>query len=634
MIATTMTMSATVAAALALWAASPPPPAGDEVLALVVTNNRSTRLERPDLQYADDDGARYYRMFRGVASPPGLLLLTRFDRATADAHPDLVALARPPRRRELEQALAALAARVAEARRQGRRTHFYFVYAGHGDVELGKGYLDLEDGRLDAAFLERQVVEAVGADVQHLVLDACNSFFVVNPRKPGGRRWATPRDLALGFARRHPGVGLFLSTNTEAEVYEWSELESGIFSHEVRSGLSGAADADGDGRISYRELAAFVDTANQHLQGANLRPQIFFRGPAGDDGATLFAPQLARGRRLALGEGARRLWIRGARGQRLIDLHKEEAPVTLVVPGNGAQSLSVIEWRPPPAAGAPPALREYEVAAGEGEVVLAGLTAGPADGASRGGARLFSGLWQAPFGARAFSRWQRTRAQAPEPVYGVSAADEARMRHYLTFIAETDRQATGGMALSLLGTGGMMTGTAVAAALARPRWEGARTQALMLGGGGLLMLGAGLHFALRPSHGEQALASFEAELAGSPENRALAVARTEGHLDAIAARERAGLRVFAGLMGAAGAAAAAGTTVRLVRGDIHGRQTATLAAGYGTAALLGLLSYRLFTLESPTARLLRLYREDPGLQLRFQLAPVPAGMGPGVAGKF
>src|SRR3546814_11212561 len=47
------------------------------------------------------------------------------------------------------------------------------------------------------------------------------------------------------------------------------------------------------------------------------------------------------------------------------------------------------------------------------------------------------------------------------------------------------------------------------------------------GGGGLLMMGAGLHFALRPSHGEKALASFEAELAASPESRALAVARSE-----------------------------------------------------------------------------------------------------------
>jgi hypothetical protein len=221
-------------------------------------------------------------------------------------------------------------------------------------------------------------------------------------------------------------------------------------------------------------------------------------------------------------------------------------------------------------------------------------------------------------------------------VYGVSAADEARMRHYVTFIAETDRQATGALALSLLATGGLMTGSAAAAAFARPRWEGARTQALLMGGGGLLLLGAGLHLSLTPSHGQQALASFEAARAGAPEDRARAVARTEAHLDAIAARERTGLRVFAGLVGAGAAAAAVGTTVRLARGQLHGRQTATLAAGYGSAALLGLFSYRLFTLESPTTRLLRLYRDDPDLKLRLALEPLPAeaGLGWGLAGRF
>jgi len=114
-------------------------------------------------------------------------------------------------------ALRATQAGIAEAHRAGKRTELYFVFAGHGDVEAGVGYLDLEDGRIDSTFLEQEVVDRVAADVQHIILDSCNSFFVVNPRKPGGRRWATPRDLALGFARHHPNVGLFLSTNSEAD---------------------------------------------------------------------------------------------------------------------------------------------------------------------------------------------------------------------------------------------------------------------------------------------------------------------------------------------------------------------------------------------------------------------------------
>ena len=35
--------------------------------AIVVTSNRSPRLSRPDLRYADDDGAKYYELFRMLA---------------------------------------------------------------------------------------------------------------------------------------------------------------------------------------------------------------------------------------------------------------------------------------------------------------------------------------------------------------------------------------------------------------------------------------------------------------------------------------------------------------------------------------------------------------------------------------
>ena len=37
------------------------------VFALVVTSNKSQKLSRPDLHYADDDGARYYELFRTMA---------------------------------------------------------------------------------------------------------------------------------------------------------------------------------------------------------------------------------------------------------------------------------------------------------------------------------------------------------------------------------------------------------------------------------------------------------------------------------------------------------------------------------------------------------------------------------------
>jgi hypothetical protein len=52
-----------------------------------------------------------------------------------------------------------------------------------------------------------------------------------------------------------------------------------VFSHEVRSGLYGAADGDGDGFVSYREIAAFVTRANQQIPNQRFRPEVYFRPP-------------------------------------------------------------------------------------------------------------------------------------------------------------------------------------------------------------------------------------------------------------------------------------------------------------------------------------------------------------------
>jgi hypothetical protein len=603
--------------------------------ALVVTNNRSTRLERPDLQYADDDGARYYQLFRGIAPAERVILLTRFDRTTAATHPELADVARPPRLAEVRAALASLRAATAAARRDGKRTELYFVFAGHGDVEGGVGYLDLEDGRIDSSFLEHEVVDGVGADVEHIVLDSCNSFFVVNPRKPGGRRWATPSDLALGFAKHHPNVGLFLSTNSEAEVYEWSELESGIFSHEVRSGLSGAADANGDGQVSYAELAGFVDRANARLPRANLRPQVFHRGPGGEADAPLFSPAQARGRRIDLGAAERRLWIRGAAAERLIDLHKEEGAMTVVVPGQPEQPLSIVEWRPAAEPDDRPTMKEYDVPAGAERVSLAALEAHTAGAGARGGNVMFGNLFDAPYGPRAFAAFRDAEVHATQPVFGISASDEARMRHYLTFIADSDRTTARAQAYTLGTFGAWFLGTGVALYASQPRWNDTRGLGVVAGGLGLVMLASGIRLGVMKLPGEAALQSFELQLRESPDNRALAVAKTEADLDALARAERRTVHVAQGIVGGTALLIAGVTTAELVNGDIHARANAGgVVYGYGFAAAMAFLLWETRDVETPTQRLLRLYRSDPELKVDVGFAPAPGGGGFSLSGRF
>jgi hypothetical protein len=306
-------------------AASPVPPS--TTLVLVVASNRGPALDRPPLQYADDDGAKYHEVFASLAGEANTTLLTEFDSDTARLFPQLAASVEAPTRAHVDSAIERFAHRASEAHRMGQHVGFYFVFAGHGDVDEGRGFLELADGAFTADDLDA-LLRRIGADEAHVILDSCNSFFVVNPRKPGGRRFATPRDAAEKLARQLPNVGVFLSTSAEAEVFEWSELQSGVFSHTVRSGLMGAADANHDGRVSYEELAAFVSTAAAEIKNPLYRPKVFARGPNGDDDRTLFDLSQTHALTLTVDQSSSlRLAVRDRDGLRWLDAHKEAGQV-------------------------------------------------------------------------------------------------------------------------------------------------------------------------------------------------------------------------------------------------------------------------------------------------------------------
>ncbi len=633
--------SLTVLAALILVLIPSAPVAAAEetrTFALVVTNNRSSSLSMPDLQYADDDGARYYRLFRSVADADNVVLLTTFDRASAAAYPELLDVARAPTTAAVESAARRIAAAVQSARKAGSKTAFYFVYAGHGDVERGRGTIDLEDGRVDGQFLERAIIETIPADTKHVLLDSCDSFFVLNPRKPGGRRWATPKDMALGFSKRHPEVGLFLSTNSDAEVFEWSELESGVFSHELRSGLSGAADVDGDGSVSYAEAAGFVDQANQRITRDNLRPHIYFRGPNGESTSPLFRPSKAKGRRLVLGDGPARLWVKSDRGERLLDLHKDQEPMTVVLPGPEAQAVSIyVEKQTAKDAGRPLVI-ERDAPVGDGEIRLAGLTAAEPSLAARGD-RLFGSIFALPYGPAAYAKFMAANVSETGAVYGVSDTDVLRMQNYIAAMADSDRQNRrfgGGI---LLGVGGILAATAVASYADTPRYGtgGSRGGSIALASLGAAIFGGGVARLLIPTSGEVALEVFKSEVA-SARNKPVAFAKTEEALEEIARRDRMMRNYGFWYFEVLGAGGITLTTLGLAKPSWFGPpklQPSGAAALYGLSGLLVAGGFALRSLvENPTERLLKLYRSDPGLGVQVGIAPTPSGGMVGLSGRF
>lgn len=600
--------------------------------ALVIANNRSTHASQPDLQYADDDGARYYRLFRAVAAAEDVVLLARFDRASEPLVGDLREQARAPSRSELLRARNRLARAIGEARARGERTVLYIVYAGHAEVVEGRGLLDLEDQQIDGAFLERELLEALPADTKHLLLDSCNSFFVINPRKPGGKRWATPKDMAFGFSLRHPEVGLFLSTNSESEVFEWSELESGVFSHEVRSGLRGAADVDQDGAISYLELAGFVERANRGITREALRPQLFFRGPHGDPHAALFSSAALRGRRVVLSEEQSRVWIKSAEGERLLDVHKEPGPLTLVLPEEGELAL----YEQHEADDARMAISERTLPTSERPLLLASLAETPPTLAARG-SRVFGRLFSEPYGPRAFAAYLAESERAPAPVFGVTRADISRMHSYLHHFAAQGKTARRVGAV-LAGSFALIPlSGALALSLQPGRADDARTIA-GLGVASAGLLAAGLGYGLRASSGEQALSTFERELAAGQTTGAHAFAETEAALQRLAARERKmrqGTLALYLALSAASIGMGAFTLSESAQGRDERRERA-LGAGlwFADSVVFAAVAVAFRYLRTPSERMLDIYRDDPGVSLQPTLQLRSDGGSVGFARRF
>jgi hypothetical protein len=324
--------AAVVCAVAALFAAAAARAAEPAVaparFAIIVGVNQSVDRDARPLRYADDDAAAYLELFRTLGGRT--YLVSRLDEGTRRLHSQAVAEAQDPRRAELERVLDQVAADVGRARARGVPTVVYFVYAGHGNVEDGRGYLALEDARLYGADLERLVVAGVGARETHFIVDACYSAFLAFGRGPGGERREAHGFSTMGGLASHPGVGLLLSTSSARESHEWSEFQAGVFSHEVRSGLLGAADADGDGQVSYREIASFVDRANSPIPNERFRPDVYAKEPRG--AAALLDLRPALGRRLEVDGGLPgHYFIEDARGVRLADFHTARGQAVRVI---------------------------------------------------------------------------------------------------------------------------------------------------------------------------------------------------------------------------------------------------------------------------------------------------------------
>jgi hypothetical protein len=302
-------------------------------LAIVIGNNRPDTPARASLRYADDDAVATHRLLveAGVRS----FLLAAPDADTRALNPG-VQPDGAPRWGDLQRGIRTAAALLERARSEKRATEVLIYYSGHGDVAGGESYLALEDRRLTRTLFFDEVLARLPADRRHVIVDACKSFFLAAPKGPGGVRGPLQGDL-LATRRRDlvEGTGFVLSTSSARDSHEWERYQGGVFSHQIRSALRGAADADGDGRITYAEVGAFLRAANRSIPNPLLRPDFLLRPPGGKDDLSL--PLLAwrrpgaASRLIVDREPAAHLLVESPLGLRLADLPPSRGAVRKVM---------------------------------------------------------------------------------------------------------------------------------------------------------------------------------------------------------------------------------------------------------------------------------------------------------------
>jgi len=188
--------------------------------------------EREELRYAVGDAENFVRVLEEMG---GL-----------DA--DDCILLREPDLAEFNRALRELGARVTEVSRSQGRTEVLLFYSGHAD---GEGLL-LRDERLSYRNL-RQALDLIPADVRIAVLDACASGAITR-FKGGSRRPAFLMDDASDMR----GYAFLTSSSEDETAQESDRIGASFFTHYLVSGLRGAADVSGDGKVTLGEAYQFA----------------------------------------------------------------------------------------------------------------------------------------------------------------------------------------------------------------------------------------------------------------------------------------------------------------------------------------------------------------------------------------
>lgn len=207
--------------------------AGVERFAVIVGNNGGSAEDGP-LHYAESDATRVYEALRdlGGFQPVNMVLLR--DESAETLRRTLITVN--------ERIRAAVALPDTQAM-------LFVYYSGHADADD----LHLGATRLEVVELA-QLARGSAATFRLVVLDACRSGALT--RVKGGRvkaPFALPDESLPG-----DGVAFLTASAVSEDAQESDVLRGSFFTHAFVSGLLGAADRDGDGRIVLDEAYRYA----------------------------------------------------------------------------------------------------------------------------------------------------------------------------------------------------------------------------------------------------------------------------------------------------------------------------------------------------------------------------------------
>ncbi|MDB5106483.1 MAG: hypothetical protein JWP91_4172 [Fibrobacteres bacterium] len=215
----------------------------------------------------------------------------------------------------LDSAFAGLRDQVLRDRLGRSRTEVVLYYSGHADSRgllLGGNGFDYDRFR--------RKLDSIPADVRIAVLDACASGAITR-LKGGKHRPAFTVDASSDMR----GYAFITSSSPEEASQESDQIGSSFFTHYLVSGLRGAADVSGDGKVTLGEAYqfAFHETLarTERTKGGPQHPAYDMK--LSGTGDVVMTDMRATSSELVLGKDLEgRFFIRNPKGELVAELFK------------------------------------------------------------------------------------------------------------------------------------------------------------------------------------------------------------------------------------------------------------------------------------------------------------------------